>query len=241
MDRWHVKPGKTWRIRGRGRHLLICGDCVEAMASGVIPTRPSALVYDPPWHIPQGLDASGHASVLAFTNPQYMYRTIERFGAPTWLFVWDCMSGHYAEGRPLMQVKLALWYGDVLQFNPIGAFYGKEGSDFAGVADRRYAERELRGTKARGNRLAEIYRESISALHKRGAHRHEKPLDWIRLLIGDCFAPELIVVDPFAGSGTTLAACDQLGRSCIGIEKEPRYVAHILDRMTRMGAEVETL
>lgn len=32
------------------------------------------------------------------------------------------------------------------------------------------------------------------------------------------------VYDPFLGSGTTLIACEQLGRRCYGIEIEPRYV-----------------
>ena len=35
---------------------------------------------------------------------------------------------------------------------------------------------------------------------------------------------ERVVIDPFLGSGTTLIACEQLGRICYGIEIEPRYV-----------------
>lgn len=33
-----------------------------------------------------------------------------------------------------------------------------------------------------------------------------------------------IILDPFLGSGTTLIAAEQLGRTCYGIEIEPRYV-----------------
>lgn len=32
------------------------------------------------------------------------------------------------------------------------------------------------------------------------------------------------VYEPFSGSGTTLVACEQLGRKCYAIEIEPRYV-----------------
>jgi len=31
------------------------------------------------------------------------------------------------------------------------------------------------------------------------------------------------VLDPFVGSGSTLIACEQLGRCCMAIEIEPKY------------------
>lgn len=39
-----------------------------------------------------------------------------------------------------------------------------------------------------------------------------------------------IVLDTFLGSGTTLIACDQLGRVCHGMEIEPKYCQVILER-----------
>jgi DNA modification methylase len=45
------------------------------------------------------------------------------------------------------------------------------------------------------------------------------------------------VYDPFGGSGTTMVACEQLGRQCRMIEIEPRYIAVILERMAGMGLE----
>ncbi len=38
------------------------------------------------------------------------------------------------------------------------------------------------------------------------------------------------VYDPFCGSGTTLIAADRLGRRCLAMEIEPRYVDVILAR-----------
>ena len=43
------------------------------------------------------------------------------------------------------------------------------------------------------------------------------------------------VLDPFAGSGTTLVACTQLGRTCYAIERDPGSVAVILQRMADLG------
>jgi DNA modification methylase len=41
------------------------------------------------------------------------------------------------------------------------------------------------------------------------------------------------VIDPFLGTGTTLIACDQLNRTCVGIELEPQYCQVIIDRYKR--------
>ena len=49
-------------------------------------------------------------------------------------------------------------------------------------------------------------------------------------LVELCSRPDETVLDPFAGSGTTLIACEQLGRRCRAIEIEPRYVAVALQR-----------
>ncbi len=39
------------------------------------------------------------------------------------------------------------------------------------------------------------------------------------------------VLDPFAGTGTTLRVCDRCGRSCVGIEIDSNYCARIADEM----------
>lgn len=43
-----------------------------------------------------------------------------------------------------------------------------------------------------------------------------------------------IVIEPFCGSGTTLIACEQLGRKCYAMELEPKYVAVIIDRWEQL-------
>lgn len=50
-----------------------------------------------------------------------------------------------------------------------------------------------------------------------------------------------IVIEPFCGSGTTLIACEQLGRCCYGMELEPKYVDVIIDRWERLTGEKAVL
>ena len=53
--------------------------------------------------------------------------------------------------------------------------------------------------------------------------------------------PGDIVVDPFLGSGTTLIACERLGRRCRAVEIEPGYVAVALERWATMTGKTPTL
>jgi DNA modification methylase len=56
------------------------------------------------------------------------------------------------------------------------------------------------------------------------AHPTIKPVTLMSDAILDCTARGDIVLDPFAGSGTTLIAAERTGRICYGIELDPKYV-----------------
>lgn len=45
------------------------------------------------------------------------------------------------------------------------------------------------------------------------------------------------VLDPFAGTGTTVEACVRLGRKCIAIEKSPRFFELMVKRIGRVLSE----
>jgi len=62
-------------------------------------------------------------------------------------------------------------------------------------------------------------------------HPCPRPLDLLRLVVGQWVRPETICLDPFAGSGTAGVACSQLGRRFIGIEIEPKYYEIACERI----------
>jgi site-specific DNA-methyltransferase (adenine-specific) len=56
-----------------------------------------------------------------------------------------------------------------------------------------------------------------------GNHPNEKPATLVHGFVDRHTAPGEFVLDPFAGSGTTLRAAKDLGRKAVGIEIEERY------------------
>lgn len=58
---------------------------------------------------------------------------------------------------------------------------------------------------------------------EKNGHPCPKPIGQTRWLVCRVSFPNETVLDPFMGSGTTGVACANLGRSFIGIEREPTY------------------
>jgi site-specific DNA-methyltransferase (adenine-specific) len=83
-------------------------------------------------------------------------------------------------------------------------------------------------------------REQGLAPRQKAIHPTVKPLALMRHLLTLVVPSGGVVLDPFAGSGSTLVAAVELGMDWIGIEREPDYhqiaAARILDAELRMDA-----
>lgn len=78
---------------------------------------------------------------------------------------------------------------------------------------------------------------SVSRLHRihreRENHPTQKPLEIIERMIKSSSPEGGLVLDPFAGSGTTVEACLKNGRECLAFEINPDYCQMIKERMHR--------
>ena len=98
--------------------------------------------------------------------------------------------------------------------------------------------------------LEEIYSDRLSTTviyedkpKANDLHPTMKPIKLLARLIRNSSKPDDIVLDTFGGSGSTLIACEQLGRTCYTCELDPKYVDVIIKRwedFTGMKAELET-
>ncbi len=71
-------------------------------------------------------------------------------------------------------------------------------------------------------------------------HPTIKPVALVTDAILDCTARGDIVLDPFIGSGTTLIAAEHTGRTCYGIELDPKYVDVAIRRWQAFTSKTAT-
>ena len=65
-----------------------------------------------------------------------------------------------------------------------------------------------------------------------GLHPTQKPLTLMKFLVELISIERQIILDPFAGSGTTLLACQQLNRNFIGFESDKGFVEIAKNRLS---------
>jgi site-specific DNA-methyltransferase (adenine-specific) len=82
---------------------------------------------------------------------------------------------------------------------------------------------------------------ALAVNHKKHpiAHPCPKPVEWATKQILATTKPGARILDPFAGSGTTLVAARAEGRACVGIEVDAGYCATAVGRLSPLGGSVK--
>lgn len=89
-----------------------------------------------------------------------------------------------------------------------------------------------RGSRPNGFRTEQPNGETID-------HPCPKPRRWMTWAVERASRPGELILDPFAGSGTTLVAAKECGRRAIGIEVEERYCEIAARRLTQGVLELD--
>lgn len=85
------------------------------------------------------------------------------------------------------------------------------------------------------------YIEAPTVPAKQKIHPTEKPTSLLRHIVAASAVKGEVVLDPFAGSGSTLVAAVEQGCKFIGIEFEETFYTRIVDRMAGTIGELEIL
>ena len=190
-----------WREEVIGDARLICADCRE-----VLPTlgKVDAVVTDPPYGIASTWKG-GFSGKHGWGKAK---------GEATLRNEWDdeAPSAELFDSLRAMSAEQIIWGGNYFPLPPSRCWFvwNKPERNFT------LAEAELAWTN-RDNvvRVIDCPRSEVGR-----EHPTQKP---VAVMAWSVEKTKGLVLDPFMGSGTTGVACAQLGRSFIGIEREPTY------------------
>jgi site-specific DNA-methyltransferase (adenine-specific) len=240
-----AKPGDVWLL---GRHRLICGDSTlaETYQSLMKEHEADLVLTDPPYNVDyEGgaktklkiqNDKMGDGAFKEFLCQAFsrMYENSKK-GAAIYVFHADSegynfraafREAGYLLRQCLIWVKNSLVMGrQDYQWIHEPILYGwKDGAGHAWYSDRKQTT------------LIKFDRPQKSA-----EHPTMKPVGLCGYLIGNSSKEGDLVLDPFGGSGTTLIACDQLGRTCYTVELDPKYCDVIVKRYEQLTGQKAVL
>lgn len=243
---WGVERGQVWQV---GRHRIMCGDStkaedVERLLGGekprlMVTDPPYGVEYDPNWRneaADKGLIAHAErrvgnvqnddradwspvfvlwSSVVAYTwcSSLYLATTGESLRAASY---------HLRNLLVWAKPRFAISRGDYHWQHETCWYAVKKGQKSGWIGDRSQTT---------------LWQITLDQ-NVEGGHSTQKPVECMRRPIRN---HEGDVCDPFLGSGTTLVACEQLGRVGYGMEISPAYVAVSLQRLHDMGLTCEVV
>ena len=164
-------------------------------------------------------------ALMGFRFISYLYEILEReykMYFKSWI-VW-----HYTQGMGKKR-GFSARHDDILMFTKSEDFIFN--LDDIRVPQKYYRERN----NMRGANPGDVW--GFSHVHycngNRQDHPTQKPEGLIERMVLASSNKGSTVLDPFAGSGTTLRVCQQLGRLGLGIEINPEYVGMIQGRLSK--------
>jgi DNA modification methylase len=66
-------------------------------------------------------------------------------------------------------------------------------------------------------------------------HPSQKPIKLTMEILNEISQPGWLILDLFGGSGSTLIACEKIGRRCFTMEIDPEYCSIIINRWKELS------
>ncbi|MBY0226962.1 MAG: ParB N-terminal domain-containing protein [Hyphomicrobium sp.] len=253
-----TQPGDVWQI---GRHRLICGDSTlsETYARLLVGERAQMVFTDPPYNV----RIDGHVSGLGATkHREFAMASGEMSEAEFTRFLKDVfaqLAGHAVDGaihfvcmdwRHVGEVLAAATpnYTELKNICVWAKTNGGMGSLYRSQHELVFVYKNGRAPHINNVELGRHGRYRTNVWQYAGAnafsatrdgdlamHPTVKPVALVADAILDCSRRKGIVLDAFAGSGTTLVAAERTGRRGYGIELDPLYCDVIVRRLATVA------
>jgi site-specific DNA-methyltransferase (adenine-specific) len=241
-----TRPGELIKL---GRHRLLCGDARDSNSYRRVlgESKADMLVTDPPY----GVSYEGKTRArLRIANDQSAglealleesFEQVDRVlaaGAPLYVFAPAgrlCAVFHEAFEQAGWSLRQALaWVKDTLVLGHADYHFRHE--------QILYGFKPGDGRLGRGgaNWFGDHKQTSVFEFPRpRAAREHPttKPPELLEAMLRNSSRRAAVVLDPFGGSGSTLVACERLGRTAVLIELDPRYADVIVERYERLTGE----
>jgi DNA modification methylase len=236
-----AKPGDIYQL---GRHWLMCGDStkpenVEQLMDG---RKADLFLTDPPYNV----DYEGKTKdSLRIQNDSMADEVFRKF-------LVDAFSA--ADSIMKQGAVFYIWHADSEGYNFRGACHELDWKVrqcliwnkccmVMGRQDYQWKHEPcLYGWKPGASHLWASDRTQTTVLNfdkpsRNKEHPTMKPIALFDYQIQNNTKSEDIVLDTFAGSGTTIIACEQNGRSACCMELDPKYIDVIIDRWEKFTGE----
>jgi len=231
-DKWGVETGQLWQLEG---HRLLCGDSTKPddVARVLKGEKPLLMVTDPPYGVEY--DPAWRERAGLSTHTGKMGKVVND-DIVDWSAAWRLFEGDVAciwhAGRHASEVQKSLEsVGFEIRCQIIWAkdrFALSRGHYHWQHEPCWYAFRK----GSNGHWIGDHKQNTLWTIPARedSGHGHgtQKPLECMARPIRNHSSD--YVYEPFSGSGTTIIACENLGRKCRAIEISPPYVAVALQR-----------
>ncbi len=248
--KWGVEPGRLWRIPSRsvlgGEHRIICGDSTDLnVVTQVMDGEKAAMMWtDPPYGVEYEGGTAERLTIAGDSADEL----------PTLLrAAFNVADGVLIDGAPIYVAHpsgtLQLVFGEAILaagWHLHETLVWVKDRMVLGHSDYHYQHEPVYyGWKGK-NRRWYGGRDKTTVFHvvrptRNADHPTVKPVELVAQMIANSSRRGDIIFDPFLGSGTTLVACERLGRLGRGVEIVPKYVAVALQRLADMGLEPELI
>jgi len=208
-------------------YKLIKGDCIHALSS--INENINCVIIDPPYSTPV-ITAFGRKKEKNYGDLSIQRNFFQLFkeqlknkiklDTPVFIF---CDSKYY----PILYEVFYEW--ETQQLLVWDKMRIGMGSPFRNQYELIYCVAQNSGLKNKNKGMSNIIKCKPCSINNRLVGS-QKPLKLINLLIQNFTDKGDTVLDAFVGSGTTMIACQDLQRNCIGIEINPEYCEQIKNR-----------